>query len=245
MMQRGYTLILRLDCAMTQAKHQKLIDLIERVTMPLILVSVISLAVSSELEPDTAWSSALLQLNFALVLVFCVEYCIRLYLGRGRYAISFLGVIDLLASLPCMILLIAAGTHDPVALRLLRVFQFVRLLKMKRYARALARLGSAFVQIKDELAVLGATSVVIVCISAFGIRYFERHAQPEAFATFWDALWWAVITLTTVGYGDVYPITTGGKVFASVLVFVSLAIVAAPAGLLASALSRRSDKDRA
>lgn len=229
---------------MAQAKHQKLVDTIERVTMPLILVSVVSLAISAELEPGSEWSERLSLFNFAVVTVFCVEYLLRLYVGRARYAFSFLGIVDFLASLPCIILLVATGTHDPVALRLLRILQFARLLKLTRYASALERIGSAIVEIKDELLVLFAASAIILCISAFGIRYFEHEAQPEVFATFWDALWWAVVSLTSVGYGDVYPITAGGKLFASILLFLALGIVAAPAGLFAAALSRRANQQR-
>lgn len=80
-------------------------------------------------------------------------------------------------------------------------------------------------------------SGVTTYLAAAGIYYFERAAQPEQFASIFHSLWWAVVTLSTVGYGDVYPITTGGRIFTAVILIVGLGIVAAPAGLVASALS--------
>ena len=81
-------------------------------------------------------------------------------------------------------------------------------------------------------------SVVVIYLAAVGIYYFERDAQPEAFASIPHAMWWAVVTLTTVGYGDLYPVTAGGKVFTFLILFVGLGLVAVPAGIIASALSK-------
>ncbi len=145
-----------------------------------------------------------------------------------------LAVRDLLAGLPGLIIL--AGGSDLLALRLLRIFR-VFALKLGLYGTVAARLGRALRTVREEFALLGATAGTVLCLSAFGIRHFEHDAQPEHFATFGDGLWWAVVSLTTVGYGNVYPETAGGKAFTSVVLLLSLGIVAAPAGLIAAALS--------
>ena len=83
---------------------------------------------------------------------------------------------------------------------------------------------------------------MLIYFSAVGIYYFENEAQPEYFTSIFDSLWWAIITLTTVGYGDVYPITAGGKVFTFFILMIGLGIVAIPTGIISSALTRSVDK---
>ena len=84
---------------------------------------------------------------------------------------------------------------------------------------------------------------MLIYPSAVGIYYFENEAQPEIFVSVFHSLWWSVVTLTTVGYGDVYPVTTGGKVFTFVVLIVGLGIVSVPAGLVASALSKAREME--
>ena len=169
--------------------------------------------------------------------LFSAEYITRLILNGRRYAISFYGVIDLLASFPALFI------HDMMALRLPRLFRLIRLIKLAKYGAAAAWLGRPIRSVKEEFALLFAIALAILCLAAFGIRYFEYEAQPDAFATFSDCLWWAVVSLTTVGYGDVYPFTNGGEVFASIVLLLSLGVIAAPARLIAAALSRTTRRD--
>ncbi|MDE0037040.1 MAG: ion transporter [Gammaproteobacteria bacterium] len=207
---------------------------------PLIVLSAGSVAVGGDLAgSNAAWLD---RIETALSVLFTGEYCYRLYLGRRRYAFSFFGVVDLLAGVPGLIIL--AGGQELLALRVLRLFRLLALLKLGRYGRAAARLGAALRSVREEFALLGATAGTVLCLAAVGIRHFEQDVQPEYFATFGDCLWWAVVSLTTVGYGDVYPVTTGGKAFASVILLLSLGIVAAPAGLIAAALSAQRESAR-
>ena len=81
-------------------------------------------------------------------------------------------------------------------------------------------------------------SLMFVYLAACGIHFFEREAQPEAFGSILDSMWWAVVTLTTIGYGDVYPTTSGGKFFTALVAFVGVGLIAIPSGLLASALTQ-------
>lgn len=106
------------------------------------------------------------------------------------------------------------------------------------------RLRRALQSIKEELVLYVSLTLILLYISATGIYYFEYAAQPEQFKSIIHSLWWAVVTLTTVGYGDVYPITLGGRFFTFILLIIGLAIVAVPAGLLASALSQIEREDR-
>ena len=102
-----------------------------------------------------------------------------------------------------------------------------------------------FNEIKTELMVYGIISMLLIYLSAIGIYYFESDVQPEAFGDVFSCLWWAVATLTTVGYGDVYPITTAGRLFTGLILLIGLSVIAIPSGLLASALTAIRAEDAA
>lgn len=223
-----------------QRDNSRILRRLDFITAPPIVLSAVSVAVGGDFVegPAARWLD---RFEIALSLLFTAEYCFRLYLGRQRYAFSFFGVVDLLAGVPG--LLILAGGQELLALRVLRLFRLLALLKLGRYGRAASRLARALRSVREEFALLGATAGTVLCLAAVGIRYFEHEVQPGYFATFGDCLWWAVVSLTTVGYGDVFPVTAGGKVFASVILLLSLGIVAAPAGLIAAALSAQRVSD--
>ena len=117
-------------------------------------------------------------------------------------------------------------------LRLFRAFKLIR------YSKAIQRFRRAFTIAKEEMVLFLFIACLLLFFTSVGIYYFENAAQPEKFKSIFHSLWWAVATLTTVGYGDVYPITTGGKIFTFFVLMIGLGIVAVPAGLIASALSK-------
>jgi len=106
------------------------------------------------------------------------------------------------------------------------------------------RFHRAFIIAREEMMLFLFVALLLLYFSGVGIYYFENNAQSEQFSSIFHSLWWAVATLTTVGYGDVYPITTGGKIFTFFILMIGLGIVAVPAGLIASALSKaRAEED--
>lgn len=146
---------------------------------------------------------------------------------------SFYGVIDLLAILPFYLGIFV----DLRTLRLVRVLRLLRILKLARYNMALMRFGRAIYLAKEELIIFTMASFVLLYLAAVGIYHFEHEAQPDVFRSIFDALWWAVATLTTVGYGDIYPITNGGRLFTFGILMVGLGMIAVPTGIVASSLS--------
>jgi len=180
--------------------------------------------------------------NFVVLVLFAAEYGLRLWAApdRRRYAFGFWGIVDLLAFLPMLIFY----PMDTRALRAFRVIQVLRVLKFARYSKAIARMGGAFASIRDELIVAIVMAGIVVYLAAVGIWIFEHDAQPQSFGSVFQCLWWAVATLTTVGYGDVYPITVGGRVFTGLILVIGLAVVAIPTGLVSAALMRNDDPDR-
>lgn len=170
-----------------------------------------------------------------VVSIFTIEYLYRIYSAPNRlkFVFSFYGLIDLMAILPFYL----ATAIDLRTLRLMRLLRLARLLKLARYNKAILRFSKAISLAKEELVIFTLASLVLLYLAAVGIYHFEHNAQPEVFRSIFDSLWWAVVTLTTVGYGDIYPITIGGRIFTFVILMVGLGLVAVPTGIVASALS--------
>ncbi len=202
----------------------------------LIIYSLITFSIST--LPDLS-DAALAYLDVSRVItvsIFTVEYLLRIFVAdrKLKYIFSFYGMVDFLAIFPFYVSLAV----DLRAFRIIRVFRLFRLLKIVRYSTALRRFKYAFMDLREELVIFLGATILLIYISAVGIYYFENPVQPDNFQSIFHSLWWAVATLTTVGYGDVYPITVGGKIFTFAILMIGLGIVAVPAGLLSSAMEK-------
>ena len=203
-----------------------------------VLIFISLFTFSLETIPDLSAQSvkALEFIETFCVIVFSLEYILRVYSAEKplKYIFSFYGLIDLLAILPFYLNLIV----DLRALRIFRIFRIFRAFKLVRYNTALMRFKYAYEAIKEELILFSILTGIMIFLTATGIYYFEHEAQPEQFSSIYHSFWWAIVTLTTVGYGDVYPITIGGKIFTFFVVIIGVGIVTVPAGLVATALSK-------
>ncbi|MEZ5543122.1 MAG: ion transporter [Pseudomonadota bacterium] len=185
--------------------------------------------------------------------VFTVEYLLRIWScveaadqrfrhplrGRLRFALTPMALVDLCAILPFYL-----GMIYTLDLRFLRALRLLRIFKLTRYSTAMSTLLQV---LRDEAQSFGAAFLIlfiIMIIASSGVYLFEHKAQPEAFSNIPEAAWWSVATLTTVGYGDVTPITTGGKIFGIFIMIIGIGMVALPAGILASAFSEELRKRR-
>ena len=202
----------------------------------LILISTIELSLETIPDLPHHFRQLLYRVELVITAIFCVEYTLRVFcsMPSRRYVFSFFGIIDLLSILPS---LLALG-FDLRALRVLRLVRVVRLLKLARYSAAAQRFQVAFSLVREEIVLFGTTALLLLYLSAYGIYSFEYEVQPEKFSSVFESLWWALATLTTVGYGDVYPITVGGKIFTFFVLMIGLGIVAVPSGLIATAFSQ-------
>lgn len=201
----------------------------------LIVVSLVDFAVETLPDLSQRTRDFLYGVEVFTIIVFTFEWLIRAAFSRPSksYIFSFFGLIDLVAILPFYI-----GTGiDLRSIRAVRFLRLFRLLKLARYSKAMQRYHRAFLIAKEELILFGFTALILFYLASVGIYYFERDAQPEVFKSVFHSFWWAVTTLTTVGYGDAYPITLGGKIFTFFVLMMGLGFVAVPTGLFASALS--------
>ena len=216
----------------------------------IVLISLNVLAVVLESDPDIRQSLFSLFVAFEVfsVVVFTIEYLLRVWSvtedsvhagfrhplwGRIRYIFTPLAIIDLLAILPYYLAFFFA-----VDLRFLRVLRLLRILKLTRYSSAMAMLIDVF---REEARVIGAAMFVLVLLLVLAsscIYLVEHRVQPEDFGTIPRSMWWAIITLTTVGYGDVVPVTATGKFMGAVLGVIGIGMVALPAGILASGFNQ-------
>lgn len=202
------------------------------------LIVLALVAVVVDTLPDLPpWAREVLRVFDLVVLVaFSAEYLLRVVAaGRTtRYVLSFYGLVDLLAILPFYLGL-------AVDLRSLRGFRLLRLfavLKLTRSNQAAQRLVSAFRSVRAELGVFALLAVFVIYLCGVTIYYLESPIQPEQFRSALDGFWFALTTLTTVGYGDIYPVTALGRFFVGVIMIVGLGVVAVPTALIASALTR-------
>jgi voltage-gated potassium channel len=202
----------------------------------LILISLVSFTLVTFPHISDTTREFFAGIEIACVLIFSIEYLLRIYVAKKplNYIFSFYGLIDLLAIVPFFFRLAV----DLRVLRAFRIFTVFRALKLVRYNRALRRFHIAAGIIKEELILFFIATGILLFISATGIYFCENKAQPEFFASIFHSFWWAIVTLTTVGYGDVVPITAGGKIFTFFVLIVGVGVVTLPAGLVASAVSK-------
>lgn len=207
-----------------------------------VIIAVLAYCLRTLPNLPPAPAAFLLHLEYVILILFMVDYAVRVWAApsRSRYIFSFWGLVDLLAFLPA---LITAGM-DLSSARLARLLQLARLLKIVRLTRAVDYMLDAFAEVKDELLVFLATVIVLLFLASVGIYHFERHAQPDTFASVPHAMWWAVATLTTVGYGDIVPITAGGRIFTGFVLMIGLGIIAVPTAIISAALVTKMEREK-
>lgn len=178
--------------------------------------------------------------------VFLIEYIARLWIAvdlpsyqgrrcpRLRYALSPAAIIDLLALAPALLLLPGSETF---LLRLVRLLRIVRIAKLGRLSRAWANLARAIHSRRSELFLTLGLAALAMLLSSTMLYWAEGEAQPDKFGSIPRAFWWAIVTLTTVGYGDVFPITVLGKIFAAAVALSGIGLIALPTSILAAAFS--------
>ena len=208
----------------------------------LIILSLVSFSIETLPGLSDDVREALWYFEAVSVAIFTVEYLLRVYVADSKtgFIFSFYGIVDLAAILPFYV---ATGV-DLRSIRIVRLFRVFRIFKMLRYGKAIERFQKAIARKREEFVLFFAACAFLIYVSAVGIYYFENPVQPEAFASIIHSLWWAVATLTTVGYGDIYPVTAGGRLFTFFVLMVGLGIVAVPAGLIAASLSQVFDEEK-
>ncbi|MCL6677813.1 ion transporter [Sphingomonas sp. RG327] len=223
-----------------------------------VLASLILIAVMNailETEPLVAAGRERMfdDLEVIVASIFSVEYAARVWtvvenpafaqyrFPRLRYMVSAIAIIDLAAILPAFF---AFGGASSVVLRFFRVFRMIRLAKLGRTSRAWRTIREAIYERRYEFGLVLGLVAVAVLISGSLLYWAEADAQPDKFGSIPRALWWAIVTLTTIGYGDAYPITPLGKALAALIALTGVMLIALPTGLFAASFTEGIERHR-
>ncbi|MFC5973200.1 ion transporter [Halomarina salina] len=218
---------------------------VDRVVSALIVLNVVALGASTVDSLALAYAPVFSLVDRVTVVAFTVEYLARVWscveaptydrpvVDRVRFASRPFLLLDLLAIAPSYLVVVV---EDATLVRAARLLRMARLLKMARYARSIRLLWVVVGRKRRDLLVSLSAAWVTLVLSSTVMYVLERGAQPETFSSIPATLWWGVVTLTTVGYGDVYPVTTLGRVFGGAVAVVGVGLVALPAGIIGEGL---------
>jgi voltage-gated potassium channel len=219
----------------------------------LIIVAVVEAVIGTEPAITRGRETLFADLELFIGIIFLAEYVSRLWIAvdipkfaqyrfpRLRYAVSTVAIIDLLAVLP---VLFAFGGAPTLVLRFLRFLRILRLAKLGRTSKAMQHVRDALYERRYEFGLILGLLAITILVSASLLYLAEAEAQPDKFGSIPRALWWAIVTLTTVGYGDAYPVTALGKFFAGIIAISGVMVIALPTGIFASSFTEAMDRKR-
>ena len=206
----------------------------------LIIANIVAMVLESHQSIEKQFSRGFHYFELVSILIFSLEYLYRIltsfkeekWKGVKKYMFSFFGLIDLISILPFYLKQFVL--LDGRFFRILRLFRLSRVFKLGRDSKSLKLFIKALTSVKNELKFTLFLSILTILFSASAIYFLENEAQPEVFSSITASLWWATVSLATVGYGDIVPITVWGKVFASIISLVGIGVVAIPTGIISA-----------
>lgn len=216
------------------------------VLLGLIAGSVLVVMLESVEDVRQTYGPILYLLEWIFTILFTIEYVVRIWVVRrkARYIFSFFGIVDLLSILPTYIDLFMAGSGHFIIIRILRLFRMFRILKMAEHIGEANILLNALRASQSKIAVFIFGILAIVCVEGTIMYLIEDSAGNEEFSSIPQSVYWGIVTITTVGYGDIAPITVAGKILASIMMLTGFAIIAVPTGIVTAELSRTMSEVR-
>ena len=208
----------------------------EAASLAVVLASLVTMTLETLPDLSAGMRRVLATLEVSIVAIFTVEYVLRVAADR-RYAKSMWGVVDAVAVLPFYLAFVFPwGWEGSQVLRTLRLVRIFRVARFGKVGDTVHALSVALSQVRTEMYVSIGASVLMIYVSSMLVYYAERAVQPGKFESVFHAMWWSVTTLTTVGYGDVFPVTTGGKLFAVLTMVFGIGMFGAVAGIMTSVM---------
>jgi voltage-gated potassium channel len=215
-------------------------NLFDIIVIWLIILSVIFVVIDSIRSIHSKYSSILNLLHWIFTILFTIEYLLRLYASpvRRKYAMSFFGIVDLLSILPSYYGIFFTGTKHLLIVRILRLLRIFRIFEMKHFVKEGAVVASALRASRTKITVF-LSFVLIASVLMGAIMYMVEANHNPQIQNIADGIYWAIVTLTTVGYGDTIPITHAGKFIASIVMILGYGVIAVPTGIVTAEISSR------
>jgi voltage-gated potassium channel len=212
------------------------------ILMVSIIISVLVVSIESVEPISRRYSPLFVILEWCFTILFSIEYLLRLLSVRRplHYATSFFGVVDLISIIPTYLSLLLPGSHYLTVVRILRLLRIFRVLKLAQYLSEAELLRRAMWASRRKITVFLLTVVTIVII--VGAAMYVVEGEEYGFTSIPASIYWAIVTLTTVGYGDISPGTPAGKILASLIMLLGYGIIAVPTGIVTSELTRAAQK---
>jgi voltage-gated potassium channel len=233
-----------MEAVLTEERTTRLGTAAELGIFGLIWLNIVALVLESVAPLHAAYGPAFVGFERFSIAVFTVEYGVRLWRGGLRFATRPLGLVDLLAILPFYLPAIGADLRVLRIVRTLRVFRLLRVAKLARYSVALQMLGRVVVERRAELVSTGAIMLLLMVAASTIMYHVENGLQPDTFSSIPATMWWAVSTMTTVGYGDVYPVTAMGRLIGAGVAVLGIAMFALPTSILGAAFLEEYQRAR-
>lgn len=210
----------------------------------LILLSVITVALESVKSLNAKYGYLFDTLEWVFTILFTIEYVLRLYISvnKARYAFSFFGLIDLVSTLPTYLALIFTGAHSLIVLRSFRLLRVFRIFKLARFIGEASQLRRALKASRPKIIVFVTAVSIIVMI--MGTLMYIIEGGENGFTSIPRSVYWAIVTLTTVGYGDIAPVTVIGQTVAAFIMILGYAIIAVPTGIVTAELGAAVAQDK-
>jgi voltage-gated potassium channel len=220
-------------------KAGKLFDI---VLLVVILISVVLVMFESVPSIATNYLHILKILEWVITTIFTVEYILRIAIVKKPigYIFSFYGIIDFLSVIPTYLSLIIVGSHSLVVIRMLRLIRIFRILKLTRYTNAGRTIVRAMWASREKISVF--IFMVVILVVIIGTIMYLVEGEEHGFTSIPTSIYWAIVTLTTVGYGDISPVTSLGQFLASIVMIMGYAIIAVPTGIVTSELMKPTSK---
>ena len=206
--------------------------------LSLIIISILAVMLESVSSIDSRYGTALNIIEWVVTFFFSVEYILRIWIVKQprKYIFSFYGIIDLMAILPSFLEIFFAGAHGMIIIRALRLLRVFRLFKLTRYTSESNQLMRALKASRTKISIFLFTVVTIVIV--IGTLMYLVEGEANGFTSIPKSIYWAITTLTTVGYGDIAPGTNLGQFLASIVMIIGYAIIAVPTGIVTAEISR-------
>ena len=207
-----------------------------------ILISIAAVFAAS-FESMKDYVLLLFGINYLSSFVFLIEFVARIWVAplvyprfssvksRLHYTFSFYGLVDFVADLPCILVYFCWDTE---AVNLIVLPYIFIIFKLIRHSKSFQIIGKALYTVREELKAAYTACLIMLCFSAVLMYFIERNAQPDVFRNIGDGFWWSLVTFTTVGYGDIYPVTPLGKLLSCVICMVGIGMIAIPTGIISS-----------